>query len=88
MPVRIAGYVYRAEMLCPSCTVKKLRDGIAGYGPFEWDRADVEAVLDSVATANGIDRYDESTYDSDEFPKVVFGFQTDGDTCDGCGEGI
>jgi len=31
-----------------------------------------ENALDQIAEANAIDRYDESTYDSGEFPKVIF----------------
>lgn len=36
-----------------------------------------------------MDRYDERTFDSDDFPKVVFRDQlSDGDTCGTCGEAL
>jgi hypothetical protein len=41
----------------------------------------VEPMLDRVAYVWGIDREDESSYDSGEFPKVVFRDMTDDDTC-------
>lgn len=67
----IVAYTYKADTYCPTCIVEELRRRITGYGPFDWT-LDAETVLDQVALANGIDRYEETTFDSDEFPKVVF----------------
>ncbi len=42
----------------------------------------VEDVLDQIAGATGIDRQDERTFDSSEFPKVIFSSDIDaGETC-------
>ncbi len=47
--------------------------------------ADVETALDFIAKLQGIDRYDEATYDSEDFPKVVFRDQVeDDDVCGIC----
>lgn len=85
----IVAYTYRAETLCEVCTVDKLRKHLPHYGPFAW-KASAEDALDSVAKAYGIDRENESSFDSDIFPKVVFADQIDDDEdhnrCDGCGE--
>jgi hypothetical protein len=44
-----------------------------------------ETVLDQCADAMAIDRTDETTYDSDEFPKVLYlDATTDDDTCGTC----
>ena len=44
-----------------------------------------EDVLDQCAGASAIDRDDEHSFDSDEFPKVVFLHQLDNaTTCDRC----
>ena len=69
-PDDIVAYTYCADIYCPTCIVPELRKRI-GYGPFDFS-LDTETVLDQVALANGLDRYDETTFDSDEFPKVVF----------------
>jgi hypothetical protein len=46
-----------------------------------------EEALDFLAQRRGIDRYDEHTFDSGDFPKVIFRDQvTDDDVCGVCGE--
>lgn len=82
----IVAYNYKADIFCPKCAVVELRRQITGYGPFDWTLP-VEEVFDSVAMANGIDRYDEATFDSDEFPKVVFRDMTE-NNCGRCGKEI
>lgn len=65
----IAAYSYRAEILCPACTIEALiaaRDA----APAARDMP-AEAVLDQCAGALAVDRDDETTFDSHEFPKVV-----------------
>lgn len=63
----IAAYTYRADLYCEACVVKL----VAGDPGF-WTM-NVEAALDDFAAAEKIDRYDERTFDSGDFPKVVFG---------------
>lgn len=84
----IVAYTYQAETLCPRCVVAKtvktktLRDYILNEGAVE-----VERWLDSLATMNGVNRQDEYSFDSADFPKVVFCSQIeDGETCHGCGD--
>lgn len=65
----IAAYSYRAEILCPACTV----DALIASGDAVPAARDMpaEAVLDQCAEALAVDRDDESIFDSDQFPKVV-----------------
>ena len=65
----IVGYTYRADNYCPTCILLEL-GGIAV--PPESEQPNTERVLDCVATVIGIDRYREATFDSGQFPKVVF----------------
>ncbi|MBI5738853.1 MAG: hypothetical protein HY997_23575 [Mycolicibacterium neoaurum] len=65
----VAAYTYQAEILCPACTIETL---IAAGDPAPAARdMPAEDVLDQCAGALAIDRDDETTFDSDEFPKVV-----------------
>jgi hypothetical protein len=73
----IAGYTYRANMFSPA--------DLIAYLVMRGDRSpgalgmDAEDVLDQWAGEEGIDRDDETTFDSDDFPKVVFADQWDGE---------
>lgn len=82
----IVAYTYQAETLCPTCTNKALsgKHYVEPTGP-----VNMENVLDFTAPFFGItDRHDENTFDSGDFPKVVFASQIEacGD-CDACLEG-
>lgn len=79
----IAAYTYKAEIYCPACLIEQLiAEGEAS--PAARDMR-VEDVLDQIAGANAIDREDEHTFDSDEFPKVVFGISLDDhERCGSC----
>ena len=88
--VAIVGYTFRAETLCPDCTIKALPTGEGqaydGWALAEGVHMSVEDNLNEIALAFGINRTDEHTFDSDDFPKVVFDVQLlDGETCDHCG---
>lgn len=86
----IVAYTYRAETLCPHCIMARFNaDGRLGD--------DVEKVLQWHAKLRGIDIFNERTYDSGDFPKVVFADQAhhcedckdfEYITCDHCGEAI
>lgn len=84
---RIVGYVYEADTYCPTCLIETLiARGEAS--PAARDMA-AEDVLDQVAGANGIaDRFDETTFDSSEHPKVIFASESGGCSCARCGEGL
>lgn len=73
----IAGYTFDAELFHPNCLISVLvlnRE----LSPAALDMGN-ERALDQHAAANGIDRADESSFDSSEFPKVVFVDQVDAD---------
>lgn len=83
----IVGYTYKAETLHPSCLVDKLiRTSWAS--PAARDLPE-ESVLDAIAEAREINREDEYTFDSDDFPKVVFADSVqDDERCDACGNSL
>lgn len=85
----IAGYVYRAEILCPGCMLASLPTGpgeaFDGWADCSVPRMTAEDNLDELAAAFGFDRMDETTFDSDDFPKVIFGLDAEGETCGQCG---
>jgi hypothetical protein len=79
--MRIAAYTYKADLYCETC----LRS-VIGELPDEWQGLDTEGYLDKAAEVWEIDRYDEHSYDSDDFPKVVFETQLEDDErCGKCG---
>lgn len=94
----IVGYTYRADNYCPPCIVEQLRAG--GFTKIAPTSIGVDQELDNVAERFDIDRTDERSFDSGDFPKVIFGNQVhDGchaangyepgqcaDRCGGCGE--
>lgn len=88
----IVAYTFKAEQLCPTCMLAKLPtgDGEAFDG---WDLAEgahtmsVEDNLDQIAEAFGIDRMDERTFDTGDFPKVVLDAQLlENERCGECDE--
>lgn len=73
----VVGYVYAADLHCYTC--------IGGKDD------DAERYLDQWATRLGIDRDDEYSFDTNDFPKPVYDYQVhdgcDADECwDRCGE--
>lgn len=84
---RIAGYGYRADIYCPECIIE-IMIARGDASPAARDMPP-ETVLDQCAGAMGIDRYDEATYDTKEFPKVAFVSDVDDDdTCTVCRQPI
>ena len=85
----IVGYTYQADIYCPSCIIHELPtsegEKFEGWELAEGVRMSTEDNLTEIAQAFGIDRFDESSYDSDDFPKVVFvGMVEEGDVCGRC----
>ena len=66
----IVGYTYKAENYTP-CGVIEAMIANREASPAARDMS-VEDALDQIAEANCIDRTDESSFDSGEFPKVIF----------------
>jgi hypothetical protein len=71
----IAGYTYNTENYTPTNLIEVLI-AAGEASPAARDMA-VEDVLDQIAGANAVDRYDERSFDSSEFPKVIFWSQVD-----------
>lgn len=71
----IAGYTYRTENYTPANLIEALI--AAGEASPAARDLSVEDALDQIAAANAIDRRDENTFDSNDFPKVIFWNQVD-----------
>lgn len=82
---RIVGYTYAADTYCTGdCVISALGEAQASGG-FET----TESLLDPAAADRNIDRMDEYSFDSADFPKVVFGSSVDEpEHCGGCGTEI
>ena len=76
----IAGYTYRADAYKPTDLVEllisegRLSPGARGMDP--------DQALDQLAGVEGVDREDEYSFDSDQFPKVVLRIQLTEDDLD------
>ena len=83
----IVGYTYAADTYCPDCIISALPMGdgqtFDGWGTSV--TISTEGNLDELALAFGIDRMDERSYDSGEFPKVIFESNVEDDYCTTCG---
>jgi len=91
----IVGYTYQADQYCPDCIADQVRADLpeelhvlrypvdADGGEYPWD---AEWFLTTIAPHLDItDRYDETTFDSDTFPKVIFSSQVeDTEYCGAC----
>jgi len=70
----IVAYTYQTETLCPTC-IRKMNwdaEAILPTGAATWTTEDI---LTFVAERIGVDRFSESSFDSFDFPKVVFADQ-------------
>jgi hypothetical protein len=80
----IAGYVYKADTYCPSCTLEILLSerGIEGHGLSHV----CSGAIDRLGISElGGERYEggEHNWDSDDFPKVILR-PSDPETCGKC----
>ena len=74
----VVGYTFRPDLYCPGCTLI-----VAAEQPLA---SGVEAQLDLIAARSGVDRQDERSFDSGDFPKVLFQDQVEpDDRCSACG---
>ena len=85
----IAGYTYNTDNYCPGCIVGQLttNPGDTHHGEHP-STTDPEQHLDLLArlATPPVDRADETTYDSGDFPKVILPSQvTWRDQCGNCG---
>lgn len=81
----IVAYTYKAEMLCPSCTLVAVSGNSTAAVEFDFNTDAIDAWLRTTAAERGIDVDDERSFDSGDFPKVVFASMIEpcGD-CDFC----
>jgi len=90
MSARIPAYIFNAEIICANCAWEAFRKEANYTEPYYYFTG-AEPVLDALAKLRGIDRYDERSYDSSVFPKVVFDHDLDRTHedagCDGCEDG-
>lgn len=83
----IVGYTYDAETLCPSCTMSAMVILPDMFPKGCEDMLDQLAALGANPEGQVIDRQDESSFDSNSFPKVIFDSQVENDEqCMHCGE--
>lgn len=78
----IVGYTYAADNYCPDC----IRDSFVTLSGWEVGRT-TEELLDHAADIRGIDRADEGSFDSGDFPKVILASMVETDErCGACHE--
>lgn len=91
----IIGYSLFAAIYCPDCIVKETIRVIQSNELIHpiyliecISEGMTETTLDNLAGIVGIDRYDERSFDSDYFPKVIFAsqFDSENDYCSHCGK--
>ncbi|UOW93383.1 hypothetical protein SEA_LABELLE_57 [Mycobacterium phage Labelle] len=81
----IVGYTFQAEILCGTCAVQKFLT--VEIDPGSTVSSDtVERFFDILALWRGIDRYEEESFDSSEFPKVVLSCTEHDEKCHNCNE--
>lgn len=88
-PFDIVAYTYKADSYCPYHALKLVARDFTrqeGFLLVPNGSMSVENQLDFYAKWYGIDRQDEWTFDSGDFPKVVFRDQLDFYSAD-CGDG-
>lgn len=86
---RIVAYTFRADTYCPACVIEMLPTG-PGQRYDGWALAagvamSTEDNLAELAVAFGVDRENEHSFDSGEFPKRVYADSLDGDFPEYCG---
>lgn len=88
--IMIVGYTYNADNYCPDCTRTIAAFALAAPGEAAFkgrpsDGDNTEQFLDRWAARDGIDRDDEYSFDSGDFPKHISAEQLDEDP-EYCGE--
>lgn len=85
----IVGYTFAADNYCPEHVIDALPTSEGGV------HMSVEDNLDELAAAFGIDRTDESSFDSGNFPKIITKQQAEHDAgwgadvrCGRCGSDL
>lgn len=90
-PTDIVGYTFQGANYHPQCLRLPTGEGevFDGWALASGVRMSVEDDLDEIAAVFQFDRGNESSFDSDEFPKVVLLSQVvEGECCFRCGEDL
>lgn len=75
----VVGYTYAADEFCPD-------DIVQAMGEHRYANESAADTLDRVAMRRSIDRMDEYTFNSGDFPKVIVSSMvTEDDVCGACG---
>ena len=88
----IVGYTFHTEQYCPEHVLDAVRDAYPRDYPLGWSMLPgetTESILGFVARQLDIDHEDEHSYDSGEFPKVIFRDSAHESGCgdsDGCND--
>jgi uncharacterized alpha/beta hydrolase family protein len=88
----VVGYQLRADQYCLDCIEDETIKVVNNWTKIDKSIFDNENVIDSedmldiIAKKIGIERMDEYTFDSWDFPKVIFADQIDDENIDYCGE--
>lgn len=86
------GWMFQAEVICDDCIISRLEDaGLASVNAQEVaEQQGLTSLLSYIASVNAWDFDDETTYDSDDFPKVYLVQHAEGDAeaihCGSCAE--
>jgi hypothetical protein len=82
----IIGYTFNADVYCADCMRDMAVMAVDSRLPLWAHHGSTEGVLDNWAATAGVDRGDEASFDSSQFPKVIFSsmHDCDGDRCGRC----
>lgn len=81
----VVGYDFKGDRLCGRCVVQPVSEAYPS-SPKATDDMTAEEFLTAVAQTMGINRMHEKNHTANQFPKVVFRGNVQGDTCDSCSE--
>lgn len=85
----VVAYTYKADVWCPDCIFDVAKLGVFNAGgamSYGDAYGRVEEALGEWASLIGLNRADEYSFDSDDFPKVIFGSQVNDETWEHCGQ--
>lgn len=81
----IIGYTYKADIYCPGCIIGEMIDDYPEQlSQLEIGWNNTEDDLAAFAKALGIDWENYHSFDTDDFPKVIFADQDEDDYCCKC----
>lgn len=90
-PDDIIGYSFQCDTYCSACIINAMPTGegepFDGWALAKGVKMSAEENLAEIAETFGIDRMDERSFDSMDFPKVIFrDMIEEGEFCGLCGE--